>query len=403
MKTMKKGETLVSTKFELDVSDLDQYMGKPIEQARLIEPLHNNDIRRWVQSLHYPNRLHYDGQYAAESRWGRLVAPQSFAATCDDGNGAAPACVGRVPESHLLFGGDEWWFYGPRIFGGDRVVVDRIPLDYVVKQTKFAGPTCFQRGDNHYVNDRGERVATQRSTSIRYSAAASRELAKSVAAPPPEEPEWTDAQLEELEVRKFKWIQMLHDLGHDKRYWEDVNIGDELPERVIGPHSVISLTTEFRAQIMNTWGAMRRRTDIDLVQLGYTKEMSGKEMDGEHEKVNPEQTDGAYIGPSRGHLNNRWARFVGMPRAYGYGLSIGAWLIDYLAGWVGEWGFVLHTNGLYRSPALIGDVTIMTGSVTDKMIDEQGHRIVKTQCHITNQLGAVIATGTGEVELPRRR
>jgi acyl dehydratase len=195
---------------------------------------------------------------------------------------------------------------------------------------------------------------------------------------------------------------MLHELGHGRRDWEDVEAGQPLPERVIGPHSIVTLTTEYRAQIQNTWGAMRRRTDLDIEALGYTKEMAGKEMDGEWEKVNPEQTDGAYIGPSRGHLSNRWARFIGMPRAYAYGISMGAWMIDYFAGWAGEWGFVVHANSTYRSPALIGDITITTGQVLDKTIDAQGRGIVQVECRMTNQLGAVIGTSTAEVELPRR-
>ena len=63
----------------LDCSDLDQYLGKPIAPARMKEPLHNNDFRRWVQAMHYPNLLHYDHDFAAAGRYGRLVAPQSFA------------------------------------------------------------------------------------------------------------------------------------------------------------------------------------------------------------------------------------------------------------------------------------------------------------------------------------
>ena len=61
----------------------------------------------------------------------------------------------------------------PRAFSrGDLIHNERIPFDYVVKETKFAGPTCFQRGDNHYYNAQGDKIALQRSTSIRYSAEA---------------------------------------------------------------------------------------------------------------------------------------------------------------------------------------------------------------------------------------
>ena len=106
--------------------------------------------------------------------------------------------------------------------------------------------------------------------------------------------------------------------------------------------------------------------------LGFTADMAGKEQDPVLEKENPELTDGAYIGPSRGHLFPRWARYVGMPRSYGYGASMGAWILDYLGGWAGEWGQVVHSNCAYRGPAFTGDVTIMNAEVIGKLVDDQG-------------------------------
>ena len=70
----------------------------------------------------------------------------------------------------MIFGGDEWWFFGPRIVPGDRIKHERMLFDYKVTETKFAGPTMFSRGDTTYINQRGEVVAKQRSTSIRYLA-----------------------------------------------------------------------------------------------------------------------------------------------------------------------------------------------------------------------------------------
>ena len=174
-----------------DCSDIDKYLGKPVDSSALREPIGNNDIRRWVHAMHYANRLHYDPAYAGEGRWGKLVAPQSFPIATDDGHGAAPACVGCIPNSHLLFGGDEWWFYGPRIFAGDLIRNERIPFDYVVKDTKFAGPTCFQRGDNNYYNQEGVLIAKQRSTTIRYLADKG---AENVDMGNSEDPEWSDEE-----------------------------------------------------------------------------------------------------------------------------------------------------------------------------------------------------------------
>ena len=75
----------------LDASDLDQYMGVPMEPGELKDPIALNDIRRWVQAMHYPNPLHYDARWAAESRFGAIVAPQSFTVATDTSHGCSPA------------------------------------------------------------------------------------------------------------------------------------------------------------------------------------------------------------------------------------------------------------------------------------------------------------------------
>ena len=382
----------------LDTSDIDQYLGKPVESSTLREPIATNDIRRWVHAMHYPNRLHYDPDFAAQSRWGKIVAPQSFSIATDDGHGAAPACVGCIPNSHLLFGGDEYWFYGPRIKPGDMISNERIPFDYAVKETKFAGPTCFQRGDNNYYNQEGEQIAKQRSTAIRYVADAGRD---NPTAGDEEDPVWSDDELETLEKRKFTWIQMLHDLGHKERWWDDVAIGDDLPERVFGPHTIASFTTEWRAYIVNTWGALNLRKQ-DLEGMGFTREMAGYENDPDMQLINPELTDGAYIGPSRGHLFPRWARRIGMPRGYGYGASMGSWGLDYLAGWAGEHGMVVHSKSNYRGPAFTGDVTVQTAEVIDKTVDDEGRHIIQVKHTMADQKGTTMAGGTAEIQLPKK-
>jgi acyl dehydratase len=381
----------------LDVSDLDRHMGVPMEPGLLKEPVAANDIRRWVQAMHYPNPLHYDEHWAASSRFGELVAPQSFTVACDTSHGCSPAQVGRIPDSHLIFGGDDWWFFGPRIRPGDLLVCHRMPYDYRVTETKFAGPTCFQRGDTLYVNQRGERVALQRSTSIRYRPRAAKE--KQVFSEP-REPDWSDEQLAELEARKLAFIDQIQTLRHDPRPWESVSVGDRLAEHVLGPHSLASFTTEWRAYPMTTWGATRKGpTSLSAEELGYTKEMAGLEGDRDTERVNPELTDGAYHGPSRGHLQPRWAEHVGMARGYGYGASMGAWVLDYVAGWAGEWGMVLSSSAQYRNPAFTGDATFLNGEVTDTRVDRRGRHLVEVAVRMTNQLDAVMATATVEVLL----
>lgn len=383
---------------ELDASDLDRYMGVPMEPGELKEPVATNDIRRWVQAMHYPNPLHYDEGWAAESRFGAIVAPQSFTVATDTSHGCSPAQVGKIPRSHLIFGGDDWWFFGPRVWPGDHIVCHRMPYDYRVTDTSFAGPTCFQRGDTLYINQKGERVALQRSTSIRYQVREAKE--KSLFAEPAE-PVWTDEQLADLEHQKLAFIDQIQELRHDKRHFESVHVGDRLAANVLGPHSLASFTTEWRAYPMTTWGATARGpTTVRAEELGYTREMAGFEGDRRLERLNPELTDGAYYGPSRGHLQPRWAQHVGMSRGYGYGASMGAWILDYVAAWAGEWGFITHSSAQYRHPAFTGDATFLGGEVVDTRVERRRRHVVIVAVELRNQDDTVMAKATVEVELP---
>jgi acyl dehydratase len=389
----------------LDCSDLDRYMGVPMMPGELKDPVALNDIRRWVQAMHYPNPLHYDETWAAESRHGRIVAPQSFTVACDTSHGAAPAQVGRIPGSHFLFGGDEWWFFGPVIEPGDHLICHRMPYDYKVTQTKFAGPTCFQRGDTLYINQKGETVAQQRSTSIRYRVTQAKENKSGAAeADMQGDPEWTEEQLRELEATKAGFIDQIQSMRHEKRLFSSVEVGVELPTNVLGPHSLASFATEWRAYPMTVWGATRKGPSTQTAEeLGYTKEMSGFEGDRRMERLNPELTDGAYYGPSRGHLQPQWARHIGAARGYGYGASMGAWVLDYVAAWAGEWGFITHANASYRTFAYTGDATYLRGRVTGTAEERRGRRsryVATIAVEMTNQEGKVLATGTVDVALP---
>jgi hypothetical protein len=65
----------------LDTTDV--WIGKPLGGEALKDPIHPNDIRRWPRGMQNPNPLYYDEEYAAQGRFGRLVAPQSFAGCTD--------------------------------------------------------------------------------------------------------------------------------------------------------------------------------------------------------------------------------------------------------------------------------------------------------------------------------
>ncbi len=377
----------------LDTRDVDRWIGKPLGGGRFKDPVATNDIRRWVQGMQNPNPLHFDEEYAAESRFGQVVAPQSFAVCTDTSHGAGPAIQGVIPGQHMIFGGDEWWFFGPRILPGDSITHDRMLYDYRVAETKFAGPTMFSRGDTTYINQRGELICKQRSTSVRYLAENARAMDMFAGN---EERSWTDQQLEELEKKQMEYYQSFLDLGHDKRLF--AKVGDKLPTRPIGPHSIASFTTEWRSYGMTVWGATVEYGESSTITAGWLPEMS---RDLEGAKIDPANADGLYKGPSRGHVQPRYAQLIGMPRGYGYGASMGAWIIDYLTNWGGEWSVITHSNMQYRAPALTGDITYLDGEVIELGHDSaSGVPVATIKVTMTNQDQAIMAIGTAELVLP---
>jgi hypothetical protein len=379
----------------IDTADVDRWIGIPIGGGQLKEPISLTDVRRWAQGMQNANPLYYDEAFAAGSACGKIVAPQSFTICCDVGHGATPAIQGTIAGSHMLFGGDEWWFFGPRIHGGDRIRSERLPYDYRVADTSFAGQTMFQRGDTTYINQHGDLIARQRSTSIRYLVANARKLDSLKELE--KEPEWTDEDYERIERETVAYFEGLQQ--HVRRSIGDVNVGDSLPQRPIGPHSIQTFTTEWRSYIMTVWGSSYRDgipTSTD--RAGWLPEMTRNEA---RARIDPSKGDGLYYGASRGHVQERYARLIGVPRPYGYGASMGAWVLDYISNWAGETGFVVHSRIQYRHPPLTGDLTLLNGKVIDTQVDSaSGDGLATVQVDMTTQMGTVMARGNVEVRLP---
>jgi len=79
---------------------------------------------------------------------------------------------------------------------------------------------------------------------------------------------------------------------------------------------------------------------------------------------------------------------------------MGAWIIDFVAGWAGERGLVTHSSAQYRNPAFTGDATFLSGQVIDKTVHRRRSHRVTVAVELRNQDDAVMAKAEVEVELP---
>jgi len=117
--------------------------------------------------------------------------------------------------------------------------------------------------------------------------------------------------------------------------------------------------------------------------------------------VNPTFADGLYHGPSRGHVQQKYAQLIGIPRAYGYGASMGAWVLDYVNNWGGEWSDIMHSKISYTTPAMTGDLTKLNGEVVAIKEDVMsGQPMCVIQVRMSNQHDETLAKGHVELRLP---
>jgi hypothetical protein len=212
---------------------------------------------------------------------------------------------------------------------------------------------------------------------------------------------WTKRELEEVNAIRLKWILSNRD-GVSPRF-ADVQVGDKLPRRVIGPHSRVSFALECRAHRQNIWGTWRWNVPDDVYDpakddAGFASDMT---YDHDARKIDPRQGDGLHHGPSSGHINDEKGERVGMGGVYGYGSSMNAWHLDTVAYWAGHDGFIWHSVTQFRSPAFEGDVTYVDGEVVEMIAQSAyGLPVVKVQTRMTTQNGDTILKGTAEISLP---
>lgn len=386
----------------LDLSDVERRVGQWVGGGELLEPCRNLDIRRWVQAMDYPNPIHWDEDFARESRFGEIIAPQSFVLAMDCGHSGMPAAiVGCIPDAHMIVGSEEWWFSGYRLRADDKVTQKRRFDGFSVKETALAGPTVFSRGDTFHNTDRGVPIAHSRTTALRYSAEEAEKRGVYGQASGKRKI-WTPQELDEIAKIRRDWI--LSNREGTTPSIASLKVGDRLPRRAVGPHSIATFASEWRAFLFQTWGA-HGWTRPDGVEDPWVDNdpgtVKGFELDREGAKIDPRLVDGLYMGPARGHVDSSSAEEVGMGKAYGYGASMSAWFTDYLEYWAGYDGRVRHTKFAIKAPAFEGDVTFLDGEISEvePLSPLLGVPLVTVVVTLTDQDGNVLIKGTAQVEV----
>jgi acyl dehydratase len=303
--------------------------------------------------------------------FGSMVAHPSLL-YCFDDTLVAPG----LPGIHALYAGADWEFFAPVLLH-DRVAASAQLLEVSEKRGEFCGPMALQTGQVVYHNQLGERIARCTSHVMRTPRDAARGRAKYMDLVryryTPDDLEAIDRAYEAEEVR-----------GDVPRYWEEVQVGDELPPIVKGPLSSDDMLN-FVDMVLGTLTFARFR---------------------EHWRRHPQDV---YWDPETG-MPDSWdasmikdsvAREFGFPFAHDSGIQRVCWLENLVTNWMSNLGFLERLTVRLARPNFIYDTTWCKGRVTARSIDGGTPR-VRLDLRCENQRGETTATGGASVALVSR-
>jgi len=334
-------------------------------------------ILRFCEGIGDDNPLWTDPDYAGSAPHGTLIAPPSFIF----------ACLASVQFGWRGLGGfhaETKLSFHRTIKVGDKVTA-RVFFDGFEGpiESNFGGRRIKDYIRQEYYNQDGALIATFICSRVRFERTEMqrRRESRKVELPHP----WTDAEIEQIEND----ILAETPRGALTRYWEDVNVGDEIDVITKGP---ISLTDEI-AFIAAGAAPIPRIAAIRFALKGYRRHPQWAYRDPTTHGLEPVYSV---------HYNDYAARLQGAQAAYDVGIQRTCWQIHSLTNWMGDAGFLKAANSQYRAHVYVSDVVRLGGRVEAKEVDAEGSHVVRITTWARNQREQDVMPGTAVIALPHR-
>lgn len=345
---------------------------------------HPDGIRRWAIGIGDLNPLWMDPEHAGRSRWNSLIAPPTY---------SVGGYEERVPEGMTLPGrGDplrglhafqSYWdrtYYRP-VYPGDQCSTLAY-IDSVEEKLSEFGGRSIRMGYTHRTKNRRDDVVkvtrmatfhTERGTAGKRGKY--KDIQRHVYTP--DEMDAIDAAYDNEQIR-----------GAEPRYWEDVQVGDALPQIVRGPYTIQTFIGFCVG--MGEFGAF----GDGPLRTGYLRR---KRIPAFYFR----DKYGVPVSAWTCHFEEETAAAAGNPLPYDIGIMRESWLVTLLTNWVGDDGWVYNTHVEARRFNYLGDTQWCRAKVTGKRV-EGDLNMVDVEMWCENQRGEITTPGSAVVLLPSR-
>ncbi|MBI2909106.1 MAG: MaoC family dehydratase N-terminal domain-containing protein [Chloroflexi bacterium] len=344
------------------------------------EPFYNTQatrdaIRHFADGIGDLNPLHRKEEYALKTRWHSLIAPPAFYYSVFP--------VGRsvgLPGVHGWFAGGDWTYYRPLYV--DEFLTPYVKfIDMVEKKSRHARRIFLQYSQVIFKTRNGDVPAR----AIGWVARAERGAAGEHGTRKHSYIQAADYSKEEMD-RIVKAALEEKVRGAEPRYWEDVQVGDELDTIVRGPLTMRDI-----------YGWMMGRGSPFMKAHGLFFQWRERNP----RAVMTDSATGEVDVPELVHMQDTRAREIGVVGAYDYGAQRLSWLFNLVTNWQSDEGFLWKLYGEIRGFNVVGDTSWLKGKVTRKY-EEGGVRLVDLELSCENQRGEITAPGRASVSLPSR-
>ncbi|MBW2385169.1 MAG: MaoC family dehydratase N-terminal domain-containing protein [Deltaproteobacteria bacterium] len=339
-------------------------------------------VGRFARGFADMNPLYHKEQYAAESPWGRIIAPPATLCYAETVNGATDG----FPGCHTIWRGVEYDWARPMY--ADEVVKSVTTLEdvYIIEDSKFAGGrAAVQNYATEVRSMQDEYVGTYRTSWHRFSRTGAKKESKYAGI---ERHMWTDEELEGV-WEEYRQQNLKNRRGADPLYFEDVEVGDVLPYIIKGP---VTLTSKIAFEM--AFGAFGWFVGHELAMKLWER---SPRLPIKNEEGVPEPPVAIHW------TNERCQKYLGMPGAYEAGFERLNWLTQLVHNWIGDHGRIRKLSCQFRGFHWQGDAVRLHAEVSGKRVEEGEHLVdlrIWTQSHPRDQ-----RTTDGEmtVQLPTQQ